>query len=192
VAGEAFDLDGRELAGAALGERGGADVAGKDVRVAVHAEGHLLLGIHGVVPGPGAELNHSAPDPIGDADSSQTRAARVEEANDVDVGEAGPRGVVGVHGRDLAAAMLGPGAVAAEIQLAVQARARLIGDEPERCSRRRDIRRRKPGGMAGAIRLAETSDGRGEYLDAAARGLEGCSGRILLEGAQVAAVVRRL
>src|SRR5262249_39700283 len=86
----------------------------------------------------------------------------------------------------------GAGAVAAEIQLAVQARARLVGDEPERRTGRGHVGRRQPGGMAGAIRLAEAGDGRGEDLDAAAWSLEGCCGRILLEGAQVAAIVGRL
>ena len=76
VACEAFDLDRRELPGATLSERGGADVACEHVRVAIHAEGHLLLGIHRVVPSAGGKLNDAAPDPVRDAHSCQTGAAR--------------------------------------------------------------------------------------------------------------------
>src|SRR5262249_6657651 len=160
VAGEAFDLDRRELSGATLSEPGRPDVAGEHVRVAMHAEGHLLLWIHGVIPGAGRQLNDPAPDPVREADARQAGAARVENANDVSIRDAARGSVVGVHARNLAPAMLGLGAVPSEVQLAMKARGGLIGDKHERRLRRRDIRRRKPGGMAGTIRLSEACDGR--------------------------------
>jgi hypothetical protein len=83
----------------------------------MHAEGLLLLRIHGVVPGAGGQLNDAAPDSVRDADAGQAGAARVEEANDVSVRDATGRRVVRVHARNLAPAMLGLGAVPAEIQL---------------------------------------------------------------------------
>src|SRR5262245_13312911 len=158
----------------------------------MHAEWHLFVGVHGVVPSAGGKLNDAGPDSVGDAGSCQTGAARVEEANDVAVGDAARCRIVRVYARDLATAMLGAGAVAAEIQLTMQARGRLIGDEHERRVRRGRIGRRKPGRMAQTIRLAEAGDSRGENLDPAARGLERRADWILLEGPQVPAVIRRL
>ena len=132
VARKAFDLDCRKLPSATLSERRGPDVAGEHIRVAMHAEGHLLLWIHGVVPGTSGKLNDPTPDPVRDADARQACAARVEDANNVSVRDAAGCRVVRVHTSNLASAMLGLGAVPSEIQLTMKARGRLIGDEHKR------------------------------------------------------------
>src|SRR5690349_8313289 len=57
VACKALDLNCRKLAGTTLSERRGPEVAGEHIRVAMHAEGHVLLRIHGVVPRARGKLN---------------------------------------------------------------------------------------------------------------------------------------
>ena len=94
-----------------------------------------------------------------------------------------------MHARDFAAAVLGIGAVVAEIELAVQAGRRLVGDQEERGRGARLVGRREPGGMAGTIRLAETGDGLGEDFDLAAGGRQGMGRGIVVETPEAAAVV---
>ena len=110
-------------------------------------------------------------------------AARVEEADDVAVGDAARRGVRRMHARDLAAAMLGrrrcgrrnrAGCAAASPAGWRRAAAARLGA--------RHIGRREPGGMAGAIGVAEAGDGLGEDLDPCRSGsCSGCAIRILAE-----------
>jgi hypothetical protein len=129
---KALDLDCRELPGATLSKRGGPDVAGEHVRVAMYAERHLLLRINGIVPGTGGKLNDPAPYTIRNTDACQAGATHVEDANNVSVCDVARRRVVRVHARNLAPAMLGLGAMPSEIQLTVKARGRLISDEHKR------------------------------------------------------------
>src|SRR3546814_7388531 len=70
---------------------------------------------------------------------------------------------------DLPAAPLGGLAVAAEVELAVQPRRRLVGDQPERRGLVRLLGRWQPGRIPGAVVVAEAGDGLREDLDPAAR-----------------------
>lgn len=93
------------------------------------AHRHLLLGILGVIPGAGRKLNGARPDVFGEPHGGEARSACVVESNNIAVGNAARSGVLGMHSRDLAAAMFCSGAMGAEIELAVQVPRRLIGDQ---------------------------------------------------------------
>ncbi|GCC45367.1 hypothetical protein chiPu_0029458, partial [Chiloscyllium punctatum] len=169
IAVEALDLNRRQLPGAALREGGRADIARQHVGIAVNAERRLVLGVHRIVPGAGRQLHHAGGDAVGDMHRGKAGAARVEDADDVAVGDPARRSVARIHARDLAAAMLGLNRMAAEIELAVQPRHRLVGDQEARRIRCRRVRLREPDRMARAIRIAMTGDLLREDLDAAAR-----------------------
>ena len=186
---EAFHLHGRQLPGAALRQVGGADIRREDVGVSMDAERAILLGIGGIVPGAGGKLDHARADAVREAHAGEAGAAGVEEADDVAVANAPRLRILGMHARDFAAAVLGIGAVVAEIELAVQAGRRLVGDQEEggRCTRL--VCRREPGGMAGTIRLAKTGDGLGEDFDLAAGGRQRMGRGIVVESPEAAAVI---
>jgi hypothetical protein len=112
-----------------------------------------------------------------------------EMLDDVAVLDAALGRILRMHARDLAAAMLGPAAMAAEVELAVQPRARLIGDEDEGRSRVGHIGGPQPGWMAGAIRLAEARDPLREDLQLAARRRQRMRDRVGAEGAQAPAII---
>src|SRR3546814_17473455 len=90
---------------------------------------------------------------------------------------------------DLPAAPLGGLAVAAEVELAVQPRRRLVGDQPERRGLVRLLGRWQPGRMPGAVVVAEAGDGLREALDPAARRRQRAVLGIGAEAAPEAAVV---
>jgi len=122
-----FDLDHGELAGRALGQRGAGPVGGEHVRVAVAAEGRV--GGIGVIPGAGGQLHDAGPDVLGERDAGQAAAAVVEDADARAVGDA-PRGrVARMHRGRLAASDLALLAVGADVELAVQTAARLVGHQ---------------------------------------------------------------
>src|SRR5207247_4668200 len=68
-------------------------------------------------------------------------------------------------------------AVRADVELAVQTRRRIVGDQVQREAlgqrRAEPLRRLEPGRLSGAVRVAEPVDGRREDLDLAARRAEG-------------------
>ena len=73
-----------------------ADVPTSRVRtfgIAVHAERGFFVRIGGIVPRAGRQLDHAAPDIVGDADAGEARAALVEQADDVAIGDAARRGI---------------------------------------------------------------------------------------------------
>src|SRR5262249_11568288 len=128
---EALDLDGGQLARAALRQPGGADVARKHVRIAVDAERLLLAGILGIVPSARRQLHHALTDLLGQRDRRETGAALIEEPHNVAIGDAASRRVGRMHPHDLAAPMLQRAAVATEVELTVEPRRRLIGNQSE-------------------------------------------------------------
>ena len=85
--------------------------------------------------------------------------------------------------------MLAGDAVAAEIELAVQPRGRLVGDQPQAVPRVGHLARRQPSRMAGAIAVAEPVDRGGEDLDLAAGGGQWMPFRIFPESPQYPAIV---
>ena len=134
IAIETLDLDGGQLPGAALRQGRCTDVPRQDVRIAVHAKRGFFFAIGGIVPGAGWKLDDPAPDVLGHAYARQAGTARIEQANDVAVGNAARRGIGRMHARDLASAVLRARAVATEIELAVQPCRRLVGDQESAAS----------------------------------------------------------
>src|SRR4029077_17182783 len=124
-----FDLDHGELAGGALGERGAGPVRGEHVRVAVAAEGRVP-GVR-VVPGTGGQLHDAGPDVFGERDPGQAAAAVVEDADAGAVGDAPFGRVAGVHRGGCASADLAFLAVGADVELAVEPAAGLVGHQLE-------------------------------------------------------------
>src|SRR5258708_27735002 len=82
--------------------------------------------------------------------------------------------------------------MSAEVELAVEARRRLVGDEVERRAALRDIRLLQPERMARTVRIAMARDLLREYLNASARRRKQMRGRIVTEAAQPAAIVEVL
>ena len=82
-------------------------------------------------------------------------------------------GVVGMHAHRLASRDLAAGAVGADVELAVQPRARLVGDQVQReplgGRRAEPLVGLEPGRVARAVVVAEPGDRRREQLDPAAR-----------------------
>ena len=95
-----------------------------------------------------------------------------------------------MQAHDLASPLLQRAAVAAEVELTVQPRRRLIRHQPQRPPSIRRIGGAEPRGMAGAIGIAEAGDLLREDLDLPARRRQRMLDGILVEGAQQAAVVR--
>src|ERR1700743_2887675 len=97
VAIEALDLNRRELACASLCKGRRADIACEHIRIAVHTKRHLFLRIHGIVPGPGRQLNDARRDTVSDMDRGKEGAALVEDADDVAIGDAARAGIARIH-----------------------------------------------------------------------------------------------
>jgi len=100
--------------------------------------------------------------------------------------------VTRVHACDLATATLGFCRMSAEVELAVEARRRLVGDEVERRAALRDIRLLQPERMARTVRIAMARDLLRKYLNASARRRKRMRGWIVAEAAQPAAIVEVL
>src|SRR5262249_21239157 len=79
--------------------------------------------------------------------------------------------------------------MAAEVELAVKACHRLVGDEEERRARPGDVRLLEPNGMARTVCIAVPCDLLREDLDASAQCRQGMSSRVLAESSQQAAIV---
>ena len=86
-------LDHRDLAAAALRQPRRADVAGEHVRIAVDTERMFCRTGLRIVPGAGGQLHHAGHDVVGHDGGGQARAAIVEQADDVAIGDAAARGV---------------------------------------------------------------------------------------------------
>ena len=127
IAVKALHLDSRELARTALCEGGSAGIARQDVRIPMHTERLILLRVDGIVPGSGWKLNHTRPDAIGQPDGGEAGAPFVEQPDDVILGNPPGGSIIRMHTRHFPPPLLGPGTVAAEVELAVQSRTRLIG-----------------------------------------------------------------
>jgi hypothetical protein len=80
-------------------------------------------------------LQHAGHDVAGHDGGGQARTASIEQANDVAVGDAAARGIGGVEADGFAAGNFFRLAVGAEIELAVQPRRRLVGDQRQRVAR---------------------------------------------------------
>jgi hypothetical protein len=168
-----FDFDHGELAGVSLGQCGAGPVGGEDVRVAVAAEGRVVR--VGVIPRAGGQLDDAGADVCGEGDSGQAAAAVVEQADAGVVGDASYGCVGGVHGNRLASADLAVLAVGADVELAVQPSAGLVGHELKLVPAgvaAEPFGRLEPDRVPGAVGIAEAVDGRGEDLDLPAGGGE--------------------
>ena len=180
-----FDLDHGELAGRALGERGAGPVGGEHVRVAVAAEGRVA-GV-GVVPGAGGQLHDTGPNVLGERNPGQAAAAVVEDADARAVGDAPCGRVVRMHRDRLAPADLAFLAVGADIELAVQPAARLVGHQLEGVTTgvaAEPFGRLEPDRVPGAVGITKAVDGRREDLDLSAGGTQGRPSGIAPEGGQ--------
>src|SRR5262245_4361682 len=93
------------------------------------AQGFVLLGVSRVIPGASRKLYHAPADVVGDADAGKAGAARVENADDVPIGDTSGFSIVGMHARNLAPAVLSVVAMAAEVQLTVQSSCGLVGNQ---------------------------------------------------------------
>jgi hypothetical protein len=133
IAIEAFDLDGRQLAGTALRQGRCANVPREDVWITMHAKRGLFFGIDGIVPGASRKLNNTGPNVIGNAYARKTCTSRIEKADNVAIGDTPRRRVSWMHASDLSPAVLRARTVAAKIELAMQARRGLVGDKNQWC-----------------------------------------------------------
>ena len=110
---------------------------------------------------------------VGDDRAREARAAVVEHAHDVAVGDPARGRVVGMDADRLAARDLRRLAVRARVELAVQARRRLVRDQVQRELRgaraAQPLVGLEPRRMTRAVVVAEAGDRLGEQLDAAAR-----------------------
>ncbi len=88
-----------------------------------------------IVPGAGGQLQHAGHDVVCDRGGGQARAAIVEQADDVAIGDAAARGIGGVETDGFAAGDLFGLAVGTEVELAVQPGRRLVGDQRQRVAR---------------------------------------------------------
>ena len=84
-------LDHRHLTAAALRQPRCADVAGEHVWIAMDAERMFCRTRLRIVPGAGGQLQHARHDVVCNGGGSQTRAAIVEQADDVAIGDAAVR-----------------------------------------------------------------------------------------------------
>ena len=135
-----------------------------------------------IIPGAGGKLNDAGPNILGQANRRKAGSTRVEQANDVAVGDAARGRIIGMHARDLAPTLLGRQAMSAEIELAVQAGRGLVGHQEEAVRQRRGASSGgSQVGMPGTIGLVEAGDGRRVDLDLAARGRQRCGGRVVAE-----------
>src|SRR6478609_5049358 len=125
----------------------------------MNAERLLLSAMFRVVPGAGGELHHAGHDVVGDDSGGQARAAIVEQADDVAVGDAAARRIGGVEANGFATFDLPRLAVGAEIELAVQPRRWLVCDQRQWVAPSCWLGRGQPGRMRRAIVVAEACDG---------------------------------
>ena len=121
-----------------------------------------------IVPGAGGQLHHAGHDVVCNSSGGQARAAIVEQADDVAIGDAAARGIGGVETDGFAAGDFLGLAVGAEIELAVQPGRRLVGDQRQRVARIRRLGRGQPGRVGRAIVVTEACDGFRMDLDLAA------------------------
>ena len=182
-------LDHRHLAAATLRQPRGADVAGEHVRIAVNAERMFRRAGFRIVPGAGGQLQHAGHDVVGNGGGSQARAAIVEQADDVAIGDAAVRRIDSVETDNFAAGDFLRLAVGTEIELAVQPGRRLVGDQRQRVARTRRLGRRQPCRVRRAIVVIEARDGFRIDLDSAAWRRQLVVEGIVAEGAQEAAVI---
>ena len=116
----------------------------------------------------------------------------VEQADDVAVRDAARRGVLGVHARDLAAAMLGSRRCARRNPAGCEAASLgwLATSMQRRAAAgaRHSVRARA--GWPGQSASPKPAIGLGENLDPAARRRQGCAIGILAECAQIPAIIR--
>ncbi|MCY1515351.1 hypothetical protein D9M68_499340 [compost metagenome] len=149
----------------------------------------LGLGIDGVVPGARGQLHHAGQHAVRKPHDREAGPAPIEKPHQVAIGDAPRGGVPRMQGTDFPALSLLRHAVRAEIQLAVQAGGRLVGNQEQRMRRRGRVLRRQPGGMARAVRITEARHHRRTDLDLAAGRGQRVGRRIVAEGPQDAAVV---
>src|SRR5262249_54611473 len=146
--------------------------AGQHIGIAVRAQ-RAVVRRRRVVPGAARQAHHAGADRVGQLRAGEAGAARVVDADQVAILYAARPRVVGVDRDGLAARDLAHGADGAGVHLAVQAVARLAGDEVQRiaCSRgaAEPFGRLDPARMRRAVVVAEAGDALRVELDAAGR-----------------------
>lgn len=154
------------------------------------AEGLVAAVLDRIKPGPRREVGNARDHAVAELGRRQAGPALIEDSHEIAIGDATRRRILRVQADDLAAVPLGRLAVGPEIELAVQPRRRLVGDQRQRRRRIRLLSGGKPGRMARAIVIAEASDGLAEDLDPPARRRQGATVGIVAESAQQPAIVR--
>ena len=156
---EAFDLDEHMLAGRTLGEPRGPTVGGEHVRVAVRARRAAGRAGRPGQPGAGRQVHDTRSNVGGDDRAGEARASIVEHAHDIAVARCRARrrhrdGCGSARGRPPCRL-----AVLAGVELAVQTRRRLVGDQVQREAlgplAAQPLLGLEPRGMAGAVVVAE-------------------------------------
>jgi hypothetical protein len=89
----ALHVDQAAVGAGALGERGCAHIPREHVWIAMHVETAGLGRIHRIIPGAGREHDDAWPDPVRDHGARKHRAAVVEHADDVAIGNASGLGI---------------------------------------------------------------------------------------------------
>jgi len=184
-------LDHRHLTAATLREPRGADVAGEHVRIAVDAERVVCRAGLRIVPGAGGQLHYAGHDVVCNGGGGEARAAIVEQADDVAIGDGAVRRIDRIETDDFAAGNFLGLAVGTEVELTVQPGRRLVGDQRQRVARIRWFGRRQPRRVGRAIVVTEARDGVRMDLDLAAWRRQLVVEGIVAEGAQKAAVIGR-
>src|SRR4051812_30723322 len=172
----AFDLHQGVLPTAALGQAGGAAIEGEHVGVAVYAEAARLGRVQRVVPGTGREVHHTGTKVLAQDDPGEATTTLVEDSHHVAICNASGESVSGMETHWLAAPHFRRLAFLSGVILAVETRARVVGDQLERVrpalGAAQPFLRLVPGGVADAVLVAEAVDRLREELDAPARGVQ--------------------
>ena len=142
-----------------------------------------------IVPGAGGQLQHAGHDVVCNGGGGQARAAIVEQADDVAIGDAAARRIDRVETDGFAAGNFLGLAVGTEVELAVQPGRRLVGDQRQRVARIWRLGRRQPCRVRRTIVVIEACDGVRIDLDFAAWRRQFVVEGIVAEGAQKAAVI---
>ena len=153
----------------------------------MNAQRRSIGELHRVVPRPGGQLRHAGPDRGGDHCAGQAGATTVENAYNVAVSYAPSCGVDGIDEDRFATLDLAGEAECTDVELAVQPRRGLVGDQVQREQTVVGVIGFDPGRVSWAIVVTEACDGFRIDLDSAAWRRQLVVEGIVPEGAQKAA-----
>ena len=120
------------MSAALLGQRRGADVSRKHVRVAVHIHAQRVGRVKRVIPGSGRQHHHTGTNPVAQRNAGEACSTIVEDSHHVAIGDIPGGRINGVHGDLLTTLDLGVATGSAEVVLAVQSGNGLVRIERQR------------------------------------------------------------